>query len=417
MAEEADVMTNAEWYPAQVAYHIAEGVPRVMLGDAQRLQQILLNVLNNAVKFTEQGAILLEVWAEPVLEPRGCEAALTKSFQHSGIGQIPRDEPPVSARKSDTAGAAAGGTGSGGDRELLRAEAAASQPDACGGGSLHGSEALSLSEWAGHVPTPADDPGTCGEGAALDYQGAAGSASDLGAALDAAEAQSRPAGNAPGPALDLGAALDAAEAQSRPEEVAAPAAGGVDTVTLQSCGACAARPPAERGPDLPIALAAAAAAAQPPQPPAGAAVDPKEAVAAAKAAFNLPTLQRLRDLAIPAAAAPGRASAGEIVTDPRAIGTAAVVADHSVADARSGGPAQNQRITGATPAAEAAAKEAVARADGQEMLVHFSVRDTGIGISKEDLGLLFQSFSQACQLYLLPLSSSWKPHGGTVLRS
>jgi hypothetical protein len=28
------------------------------------------------------------------------------------------------------------------------------------------------------------------------------------------------------------------------------------------------------------------------------------------------------------------------------------------------------------------------------MMVHFSVRDTGIGISKDDIGLLFQSFSQ-----------------------
>ncbi|KAK9840570.1 hypothetical protein WJX81_001725 [Elliptochloris bilobata] len=39
-----------------VAYHVAKGVPRVLIGDAQRLQQILLNVLNNAVN--EEGPLL-----------------------------------------------------------------------------------------------------------------------------------------------------------------------------------------------------------------------------------------------------------------------------------------------------------------------------------------------------------------------
>ena len=39
-------------------------------------------------------------------------------------------------------------------------------------------------------------------------------------------------------------------------------------------------------------------------------------------------------------------------------------------------------------------KDAVHKATGQEVLVHFSVRDTGIGISKENISRLFQSFSQ-----------------------
>ena len=44
---------------------MADNVPKLVICDAQRLQQVLLNVLNNAVKFTEKGEVLLEVWCEP----------------------------------------------------------------------------------------------------------------------------------------------------------------------------------------------------------------------------------------------------------------------------------------------------------------------------------------------------------------
>ncbi len=69
-----------------VNVEVGETVPRVLVGDQDRIRQIMLNLVWNAIKFTEKGEI--KVLVEAVGDPK--DARVSFSVQDSGVG-VPAD--------------------------------------------------------------------------------------------------------------------------------------------------------------------------------------------------------------------------------------------------------------------------------------------------------------------------------------
>ena len=116
-----DVISSVTTLTAQKAHdkgleflaHVSPLIPEHLLGDPVRLGQILTNLVNNAVKFTERGEIRLDI---ELLERTGEKVQLKFSVRDTGIGMTPEQsaklfQPFVQADTSTTR--KYGGTGLG----------------------------------------------------------------------------------------------------------------------------------------------------------------------------------------------------------------------------------------------------------------------------------------------------------------
>ncbi|MGD9307296.1 MAG: ATP-binding protein, partial [Desulfobacterales bacterium] len=72
----------------ELAYQVAPDVPDHVIGDPGRLRQVLLNLIENSVKFTSQGEVVVHVTLENQTDQ---ESDLSIVVEDTGIG-IPRDK-------------------------------------------------------------------------------------------------------------------------------------------------------------------------------------------------------------------------------------------------------------------------------------------------------------------------------------
>ena len=79
----AILASNTGSKPVELLIEIADDVPRQLVGDSLRLQQVLINLGGNAVKFTEIGHVALRVRCKP---GSGAHPTLVFEVEDSGIG-------------------------------------------------------------------------------------------------------------------------------------------------------------------------------------------------------------------------------------------------------------------------------------------------------------------------------------------
>ena len=104
---------NARDRDIEVLFEIVPGTPLTLVGDALRLQQVLVNLASNAIKFTERGEVVLSV-AVTAEDAEGVD--LLFSVRDTGIGIAPETQEAIFeafSQADSTTSRRFGGTGLG----------------------------------------------------------------------------------------------------------------------------------------------------------------------------------------------------------------------------------------------------------------------------------------------------------------
>ncbi len=79
----------------ELACDVSPDVPEPLLGDAGRLRQVLLNVLGNAVKFTNEGEVVLRVSVENAADRPRAVALQRQRYRHRHSARQARADLPT----------------------------------------------------------------------------------------------------------------------------------------------------------------------------------------------------------------------------------------------------------------------------------------------------------------------------------
>jgi len=83
------VSANVGAKPVEVLFDIDPALPRRLVGDAMRLQQVLINLSGNAIKFTERGEVVVSV---KVVAQSASGVSLRIAVRDTGIGIAPENQ-------------------------------------------------------------------------------------------------------------------------------------------------------------------------------------------------------------------------------------------------------------------------------------------------------------------------------------